>query len=291
MGNARVTKKKTKKTSLFMETWDRLTKNKLAMVGLFMLVVLVIVAIFGPLIAPYGYDDQDPTKDLIAPCLAYPFGTDNFGRDILSRIIYGSRVSLMVGLVTVFVSMTLGCTIGAIAAFYKKCDNILMRFVDIIGGIPYLLLAIAIAAALGSGLGNMMMAVGIANIPAYARITRGSVLTVKEEEYIEAARSIGLSNASIILRHIMPNALSPILVQATLGVANSILTAACLSFMGLGIQPPSPEWGAMLSAGRVYIRDAWWMTVLPGICLMLVVYALNTLGDGLRDALDPRLKN
>ena len=291
MGNATVTKKKTKKKSLMMETWDRLTKNKLAMVGLFMLVFLILVAVFGPVIAPYGYDDQDPARALAAPCWQFPFGTDNFGRDILSRIIYGSRVSLMVGLVTVCVSMTIGCTIGAIAAFYKKCDNILMRIVDIIGGIPYLLLAIAIAAALGSGLGNMMLAVGIANIPAYARITRGSVLTVKEEEYIEAARSIGLGNASIILRHIMPNALSPILVQATLGVANSIMTAACLSFMGLGIQPPSPEWGAMLSAGRVYIRDAWWLTVIPGVCLMLVVYALNTLGDGLRDALDPRLKN
>lgn len=291
MGNATVSKKKTKKKSLMMETWDRLTKNKLAMVGLFMLVFLILVAVFGPVIAPYGYDDQDPARALAAPCWQFPFGTDNFGRDILSRIIYGSRVSLMVGLVTVCVSMTIGCTIGAIAAFYKKCDNILMRIVDIIGGIPYLLLAIAIAAALGSGLGNMMLAVGIANIPAYARITRGSVLTVKEEEYIEAARSIGLGNASIILRHIMPNALSPILVQATLGVANSIMTAACLSFMGLGIQPPSPEWGAMLSAGRVYIRDAWWLTVIPGVCLMLVVYALNTLGDGLRDALDPRLKN
>ena len=291
MGNATVTKKKTKKKSLMMETWDRLTKNKLAMVGLFMLVFLILVAVFGPVIAPYGYDDQDPARALAAPCWQFPFGTDNFGRDILSRIIYGSRVSLMVGLVTVCVSMTIGCTIGAIAAFYKKCDNILMRIVDIIGGIPYLLHAIAIAAALGSGLGNMMLAVGIANIPAYARITRGSVLTVKEEEYIEAARSIGLGNASIILRHIMPNALSPILVQATLGVANSIMTAACLSFMGLGIQPPSPEWGAMLSAGRVYIRDAWWLTVIPGVCLMLVVYALNTLGDGLRDALDPRLKN
>lgn len=284
-------KKVKKKSSRLWEIWHRLKKNRLAMFGLGFMVFLIIIAIFAPLIAPYHYDDQNSNLILQFPSARHPFGTDNFGRDILSRMIYGSRVSLLVGLVTVVFSMVIGCTIGAIAAFYQKLDNVIMRFVDIIAGIPYLLLAIAIAATLGSGIRNMMIAVAISSVPAYARITRGSVLTVKGNEYIEAARSIGASNLRIIVRHIMPNALSPIIVQATLGVANSILIAACLSFMGLGIQPPSPEWGAMLSAGRQYMRDYWYMTVIPGVCLMLVVYSLNTLGDGLRDALDPRLKN
>jgi len=280
-----------KKSSLLKETWHRLNKNKLAMFGFYFLIFLIIIAIFGPYFAPYGYDDQNVGEQLMFPSWKFPFGTDNFGRDILSRMIYGSKVSLEVGFISVAFSATVGCALGAIAAFYRKLDNLIMRFIDIIAGIPYLLLAIAIAAALGSGLTNLMLAVGISAIPPYARITRASFLTVQETEYIEAARSIGANNFRIIIRHIFPNAMSPIIVQATLGTANAIILAACLSFMGLGIQPPSPEWGAMLSSGRIYIRDYWHMTVIPGIALMLVVYSLNTLGDGLRDALDPRLKN
>lgn len=282
---------KKKKSSLLRETWHRLNKNKLAMFGFYFLIFLILVAIFGPWIAPHGYDDQNVDKQLLFPCWEFPFGTDNFGRDILSRMIYGSRVSLQVGLISVAFSATVGCALGAVAAFYRRFDNLIMRFIDMIAGIPYLLLAIAIAAALGSGLTNLMLAVGISAVPPYARITRASVLTVMETEFIEAARSIGANNFRIIMRHIMPNAMSPIIVQATLGTANAIILAACLSFMGLGIQPPSPEWGAMLSAGRIFIRDYWHMTVIPGVALMLVVYALNTLGDGLRDSLDPRLKN
>lgn len=283
--------KKVKKSSLAWETWHRLNKSKLAMIGLWFLVFLVLVAVFGPLVAPHGYDDQVPEEALQFPSKEHWFGTDNFGRDILSRMIYGSRVSLSVGMVTVLFSAGIGCPLGAIAAFYRKADNIIMRIIDIIQGIPYLILAIAIAAALGSGVRNMMIAVGISTIPLYARVTRAAVLTEKEMEYVEAARSIGASNARIIARHIIPNALSPIIVQATLGVANAILLASVLSFMGLGIQPPSPEWGAMLSSGRIYMRDYWYMTVIPGVALMLVVYALNTLGDGLRDSLDPRLRS
>jgi len=260
------------------------------MVGLYFLVFLILVAIFAPIIAPYHYDDQNQDKAFKFPNMDFWFGTDNFGRDILSRMIYGSRVSLQVGLISVGFSALVGCTLGVIAAFYRKFDNLIMRVVDGFASIPYLLLAIAIAAALGSGINNLMLAVGISTIPAYARVTRAAVLTVKESDYVEAAKSIGTNNFRIIIRHIMPNSLAPIIVQSTLGVGNAILIASCLSFLGLGIQPPSPEWGAMLSGGRIYIRDYWHMTVIPGFALMLVVYALNILGDGLRDALDPRLK-
>lgn len=279
------------KSSMLKETWYRLKKNKLAMVGLCIIVFVSFVAIFAPLIAPYGYDDQNPQDALMFPCLKYPFGTDNFGRDILSRMIYGSRITLLVGVCAVTVSAVIGCTLGILAGFYKKTENLIMRIMDVIAGIPYLLLAIAIGAALGTGLTNMILAVALSAIPGYARIARASVLTVKENEYIEAARSIGAGNFRIIVRHILPNALSPMVVQATIGAANAVLSAACLSFMGLGIQPPSPEWGAMLSIGRTYIRDQWYMSVIPGLALMIVVYALNTLGDGLRDALDPHLKD
>lgn len=281
----------TYKTSMIKETWHRLKKNKLAMMGLYILVFVVLVAVFAPWIAPYGYDDQNPAAALTFPCWEYPFGTDNFGRDILSRMIYGSRITLLVGATAVTLSAFLGCSLGIIAGFYKGPENVIMRLMDVIAGIPYLLLAIAIGAALGSGLVNMILAVALSAIPSYARIARASVLTVKENEYIEAAQSIGASNFHIILRHIFPNALSPMVVQATIGAANAVLSAACLSFMGLGIQPPSPEWGAMLSIGRTYIRDQWYMSVIPGVALMVVVYSLNTLGDGLRDALDPHLKN
>lgn len=284
-------KTKQKKSSLLKETWHRLKKNRLAMLGLTILVFLVIVAILAPYLAPYHYDDQNVGEPLMSPNKEFPFGTDNFGRDILSRMIYGSRVSLQVGFISVAFSSIVGCSLGAISAYFRKFDNLIMRFIDIIAGIPYLLLAIAISAALGSGLNNMMLAVGISAVPPYARITRASFLTIQETEYIEAARSIGASNFRIILKHIFPNAMSPIIVQATLGAGNAIILAAALSFMGLGIQPPSPEWGAMLSAGRIFIRDHWHMTVIPGVALALVVYSLNTLGDGLRDALDPRLKN
>lgn len=279
------------KSSMMYETWYRLNKSKLAMLGLYILVFITLVAIFAPIIAPYGYDEQNTDKILLSPCWEFPFGTDNFGRDILSRMIYGARITLMVGAVSVSFSALAGCALGIAAGFFKKLDNPIMRFMDIVAGIPYLLLAIAIGAALGAGLMNMVIAVGLSAIPGYARIARASVLTVKESEYIEAARSIGASNFRIVWRHILPNAISPMVVQATIGAANAVLSAACLSFMGLGIQPPSPEWGAMLSLGRTYIRDNWHMCVVPGAALMIVVYALNTLGDGLRDALDPHLKN
>ena len=282
---------KKKPTTMAGETWHRFKKNKLAYIGMWYLIAMVVIAILAPVIAPYGMDDQNADAILLTPNADHWFGTDNFGRDILSRILYGSRISLMVGFATVAFSMTIGVVLGALAAYYQKLDNVMMRIVDIIGGIPQLLLAMAIAASLGSGLRNMMIAVIISTIPQYARITRSSVLTIKESEYVEAAKSIGASDGHIIFQHILPNVMSPIIVQSTLGVANAIMASATLSFMGLGIQPPSPEWGAMLAAGRVYLRDYPHMCIIPGVALLLISYALNVLGDGFRDAFDPRLKN
>lgn len=281
-----------KRRGPWADVWRRLRKNKMAMFGLIVIVILALVAIFADFIAPYGFDDQDLSRKFLLPCKDHLFGTDNFGRDILSRIIYGSRVSLTVGFIAVGLAALIGGTIGAIAAFYgKKTDNILMRAMDILLAIPGMLLAISLAAALGPGLNNMMIAIGVGSIPGYARVVRASVLTIKEQEFVEAARSIGASDTKIIIGHILPNAMSPIIVQATLGVAGAIISAAALSFLGLGIQPPKPEWGAMLSGARQYIRDYWHMTVFPGLAIMITIYALNVLGDGLRDALDPRLKN
>ena len=279
------------KSSLARETWYRLKKSKLAMLGLYILIIVIMIALFAPLIAPHGYDDQNPDTILLTPNREFPLGTDNFGRDILSRMIYGSRITLLVGAISVSLSWIAGCSLGIIAAYYRKTDNVIMRFIDMISGIPFLLLAIAIGAALGSGLFNMTFAVGLSAIPAYARIARASVLTVMGNEYIEAARAIGANNKWIIIRHIIPNSLAPMIVQATLGAANAVISASVLSFLGLGIQPPTPEWGAMLSVGRNYIRDFPHMCIVPGVALMIVVFALNTLGDGLRDALDPHLKS
>jgi len=283
---------KTLKHSPWRDMWRRLRKNKMAMFGLSVIILLVLCALFADLIAPYHFSEQDLSRRLNPPNPSNLMGTDNFGRDVLSRIIYGTRVSLQVGLISVSLAVLVGGTLGAVAAFYgHRTDNVIMRMMDILLAIPGMLLAIAIAAALGPALKNMMIAIGVGSVPAYARIVRGSILSIKEQEFIEAARSIGASDFRLIARHLIPNVLAPVIVQATLGVASAILSAAALSFLGLGIQPPTPEWGAMLSAGRNYIRDYPYLTIFPGAVIMLTVYSLNVLGDGLRDALDPRLKN
>lgn len=262
------------------------------MFGLFIIFLLFFCAIFADIIAPYGIDDQDLSKSLIKPGAEYWFGTDNFGRDIFSRIVYGSRISLMVGFIAVSISMITGGTLGAIAGFFGgRTDNIIMRAMDILLAIPSILLAISIVSALGPGLINVMIAVGISSIPSYARIVRASVITLKDQEFVEAARAVGTSNFRIITKHIIPNSLAPIIVQATLGVAGAILSAAGLSFIGLGIQPPTPEWGSMLSAGRQFIRDYPHISMFPGLVIMITIFGLNLFGDGLRDALDPRLRN
>lgn len=269
-----------------------LKRNKMAILGLIILLLLVILAILADVIAPYDYYKQDLRNAFQHPNSEHLFGTDEFGRDILSRVIYGARISLVVGFVSVGIALVIGGLLGAIAGFYGgKIDNIIMRVMDVLLAIPQTLLAIAIVAALGAGLINLMIAVGISSIPNYARIVRASVMTIRGEEYIEAARASGTNDAKIITMHILPNCVAPVIVQVTLGIAGAILTAAGMSFIGLGIQPPVPEWGNMLSSGRDYIREYAYMTVFPGLAIIITVLSLNLLGDGLRDALDPKLKN
>ncbi len=279
-----------KNSNLYL-TLVRLRRNRLAVFGLFIMLLLVVVAVFAPWIAPYDYAAQNLSDAFEPPSAKYWLGTDDFGRDILSRLIYGARISLQVGLFAVWLSMCVGGVLGAIAGYYGgKVDDIIMRFMDILLSIPQILLAVTIAAALGPGLLNLTIAVGIANIPSFARVVRGAVLSIVGQEFIEAAHCMGASDAWIIARHILPNCSAPIIVQATLRVAGAILAAAALSFLGLGIQPPTPEWGGMLSAARGYVRDYAYMTISPGLAIMITILALNFLGDGLRDAMDPKMK-
>ncbi|MDE7218455.1 MAG: ABC transporter permease [Oscillospiraceae bacterium] len=274
------------------ETLQRFGRNKLAVTGAVILVILVLVALFAPVLAPYAYDAQDSAVAKQGPSLQHWFGTDNYGRDIFSRCIYGARISLTVGIVAVSVAIIAGGLLGAVAAFYSGVvDDIIMRILDIVYAVPAMLLGIAIAATLGASLQNMMIAIAVGNVPSYARIVRASVLTVKDNEYIEAARCVGASDWRIIFKHILPNALAPIIVQATLGVAGAILSCSTLSFLGLGIKPPTPEWGSMLSTARQFIRQCPYMSIFPGVCIMITVFALNVVGDGIRDAIDPRLKD
>ena len=286
--------------SMMQETWRRFKKNKLAMVGLCFLLALVVLAL-GTLVidAVTGkqiYTDyvikQDLRGRLEAPSAAHWFGKDEFGRDMLFRVIWGIRYSLFMGTIAIAISCVVGGSIGAIAGYYGgKIDNVIMRFMDILLAIPSMLLAIAIVAALGTSLVNVLMAIAISYIPTFARTARAPVLTIKNQEFVEAGKAVGASDARIIFKYIIPNSLAPIIVQVTLGVAGAILSIAGLSFLGLGIQPPTPEWGAMLSNARTYIRDSWHITVIPGMAIMLTILALNVIGDGLRDALDPKLKN
>ena len=284
---------KYKKRSQVWEVWRRLKKNKLAIVGLIIILSLTILAISADFIADYEtvVIKQDIKNRLKPPSAEHIFGTDEFGRDIFARLVHGTRVSLTVGLISVSIALVVGGFLGAIAGYYgNRIDNIIMRTMDIFLAVPNILLAIAIVAALGTSIVNLMIAVGISSIPSYDRIVRASVLSIKDQEFVEAARAIGAKDLTIILTHIIPNSLAPVIVQATLGVANAILSTAALSFIGLGIQPPAPEWGAMLSGGRTFLRDASHITVFPGIAIMITILALNMLGDGLRDALDPKLK-
>ena len=282
-----------KKRSQWVDVWRRLKRNKMAVLGLIILIILVLLAVFADVIA--NYDNvvikQNLAHRLQGPSAAHWLGTDEFGRDIFARLVHGTRVSLQVGIVAVGISIVIGGILGAVAGYYGgKLDNTIMRIMDIFLAVPSILLAIAIVSALGPSIINLMLAISISSVPSYARIVRASVLSIRDQEFIEAAKAIGASNTRIIFRHIIPNSLAPVIVQATLGVASAILSTAGLSFIGLGIQPPAPEWGSMLSGGRQYLRYAWWVTTFPGVAIMITILSLNLLGDGLRDALDPRLK-
>ena len=294
---------KLKKKSQIGDVWRRFRKSLTAMIGLFIILLLILTAIFADVIAPpidspllgtvpaYEYQDLLNTRQF--PSAEFPFGTDGVGRDTFARVVHGSRTSLLVGFVVVSISLVSGVFLGAVAGFYgKAADSIIMRIMDIMLAVPNILLAISIAAALGAGLVNVMVAVGVGAIPGYARLVRASILSLREQEFIEAARSIGASDSRLVFRHLLPNCVAPIIVQATLDMAIAILSAAALSFIGLGVEPPTPEWGAMLAQGREFVLSGYWpLTVFPGLAIALVVFGLNMLGDGLRDALDPRLKS
>lgn len=270
----------------------RLLANRLALIGGIIVLVLVIVAIIGPWIAPHDPIEMTLAKQFMPPSREHWMGTDDFGRDILSRLIHGSRQSLMVGIVSISIGAVVGMAIGLVSGFFGgKIDMASQRVIDIMLAFPDLLLALAIVAVLGPSLVNVMIAVGIGSVPVYARLIRGQVLSLKEKEYVEAARASGARPLRIILTHILPNSLSPLIVLASLGIASAILTGAALSFIGMGAQPPSPEWGAMLSSGRSYIRHEWWIATFPGLALAITAFGFNLLGDGLRDALDPRTQD
>ena len=276
----------------FQEKWIRLLRNKGAVVGLGVILLFIVLAIFAPLIAPH-----DPLEQNISIRKSPPFtedhflGTDELGRDMLSRLIYGARLSMTIGILSVGISMIGGVAIGVVSGYFGGwLDRIVMRLIDIMLAFPYVLLTIVIVAVLGPSLTNAMIAIGISQLPRYVRLVRASVLAEKESDYVLAERSIGTSDLELMFGSILPNSLAPVIVQATLGIGEAILSSAALSFLGLGAQPPTPEWGLMIASSREFVTSAWWIVTLPGLATLLSVLGFNLFGDGLRDVLDPRLK-
>ena len=271
--------------------WRQLRRNRGAIIGGGVLVFLVVVAITAPVIAPYDPIEMAAQDMLMPPGREHLFGTDNFGRDLFSRVIHGTRISLTVGFLSVGIGAVTGMVLGLLSGYSGGlADTLIMRVMDALLAFPGILLSLLIMVVLGSDLKNVMIAVGISSVPRYTRVVRASVLTAKETLYVEAARAIGCSSMVIMFRHILPNVFAPVVVLSTLGIAGAILLSAGLSYLGLGAQPPTPEWGLLLNSGRDYLAIAWWITTFPGIAIMVTVLAINMLGDGLRDALDPRLK-
>ncbi|WP_173918828.1 ABC transporter permease [Halobacillus sp. Marseille-Q1614] len=283
-------KKTAKKQKLITKTVKRLLKNKLAVFGLVIILLQIIMAVFAPWLTGYNPAAQDlANSELGVGSQDHWLGTDNYGRDVWSRLVFGARISLLVGVTSVFLGLVGGVFLGLISGYFKKLDGPIMRFVDLLFAFPGILLAMLIIAMLGTSLVNVVIAISIWSIPTCARIVRGSVLSVKKQEYILAMRSLGASHNRILLKHILPNCTAPIIVFATMRMATAILSTAALSFLGLGAQPPSPEWGAMIAAGQDYMYSSPHLTIVPGIAIMLVVFAFNVVGDGLRDALDPNM--
>ena len=283
---------KRKKKPMIWEVWHRLKKNKAAIVSLFVIIFIILVAIFADFIAPYPYDKQDYSASFAPPSAEHLLGTDRLGRDLLSRIIYGTRQSLMLGVFAVAIATVFGLAIGSIAGYFGGwTDTLIMRFLDIYQSIPMFLLCVTLAAVMGPSLKNAVLAIGISMVPGPARLMRASILTVRDREYIEAVKAINVSNFRIIMKHIIPNSIAPVIVSITMSIGTSILSGAGLSFIGLGAQPPIPEWGYLVSEARNILRDHGTLALYPGICIMITVLAFNLLGDGLRDALDPRLKS
>jgi len=287
-----IRQEKEESVSLWKEGWRSFKKNKIALIGMGIVVFFILLAVFAPLLAPYGINDQNLSLRLQAPSKDHLFGTDDFGRDILSRVIYGARISLWVGFFSVLGSVVVGSLLGIVAGYYGRwVDGIISRLFDIMLAFPSILLAIGIVAVLGPSLQNALIAIAVINIPNFGRLIRSRVLSIKQEEYIMAAKAIGMSDARILFHHILPNSMAPIIVQGTLAIATAIIEAAALGFLGLGAQPPNPEWGTMLASSKEFLTQAPWTMIFPGLAIMLTVLGFNLMGDGLRDALDPRMKS
>lgn len=278
-----------KKNSMARDVWWRLKRNKLAMVSLGLILLMVLLALFGSWIAPYSFSEQNYDAVLEAPSGEHLFGTDNFGRDVFSRIIIGTSYTVAIGFGCMTAATVIGIFFGIIAAYYPRFDNLIMRVMDLMIGIPGMALLMCLISVMGISIRNMVLALIIFKIPTMSRVVRAQAPTVKQQEFIEAEAAIGAGPLRIIMRHILPNSIAPILVQYTLGVGNVVLWSASLSFIGMGVQVPNPEWGLMISAGRAYLRDSPHLGIIPGVAIIVLTFALNLLGDGLRDALDPRL--
>lgn len=275
--------------SLWSDAWKRLRKNSFAMLGLAILLVIAVSAVFAAQIAPYDPNFQNYAFAMQEPSRSHWLGTDNFGRDILSRIMHGAQISLRLGLFGTLIGASIGSVLGAVAGFFGGwVDTLIMRLLDVQMAFPGILLAIIVIAVLGDSEVNVIIAIGVFSFPTFARVVRGTFLVLREQDYVLAARSVGAGSSRILLRHLLPNSLSPILVLSTIRLGTAILTAASLGFLGLGVRPPSPEWGTMLSEGRNYMQLAPHIAIFPGLAILITVVALNLLGDGLRDALDPR---
>lgn len=276
----------------WQEAWTSFKKSKSALVGSGIVLFFVLVAIFGPTFAPQGINDQNLSMRLQPPSAEFWLGTDDLGRDIFSRILHGARISLTVGLSAVLISAIAGSFLGIIAGYYGRwVDTMISRLFDIMLAFPSILLAIAIVSILGPSLRNALIAIAVINIPNFGRLIRSRVLSIKEEEYIHAARAIGMKNSRILWKHILPNSMTPVIVQGTLAIATAIIEAAALGFLGLGAEAPQPEWGKMLADARMFLLNAPWAMIFPGLAIMLTVIGFNLMGDGLRDALDPKMKS